>query len=113
MNFNDREKAYFSKIATSILKQNRGKGPKNIYFNYLEKEVHVHANVNMTYLERKTIEYFIREGKLDELNRLFQGSCIYMIKQFNDILEKKYIFVFEGFESNYNDENFCVKLRLL
>lgn len=54
--FSEKEKTHLLKVATSITKKIMGKGPKNIFINYLGDEISIHASGIMTNFEKHLIE---------------------------------------------------------
>lgn len=111
MKYSDEEKRQMLKAFTLVLKEANGKGPKNIFIRYFEKEIHIVMHGVVSDFEKYIIRNFDQEA-IDVFTDFYERDCVNSEKSFRKILNGKYNYKFESLESDFLNDVFVYKMKM-
>lgn len=111
MQFSHEEKINFLKAFTSILRDAKGKGPRNIYIKYFLDEIHVVVQGVVSDFEKYLIRNFGQEA-IDTLTTYYDRDLNNAERIFRSILKDQYQFKFYQLESDFLNDIFVYKMKI-
>lgn len=112
MNFSSDEKRVLLKIATNIVQENRGHGPKIIYINYFQDHIVLHIKGFVSEVEKTFMNNFSFEV-IDHLEAWYRKSSLIAVNRFNELLNFHYHFELLEYEINLEKEYQVFKLKII
>lgn len=112
MEFSKDEKINFLKAFTKLLKNANGKGPDNIYIKYFDTDLHIVMQGIISDFEKYVIKNFGQEA-IDVFDDFYQRDCINAERDFLSILGNRYKFKFYELISDFENDVFIYKLRIV
>lgn len=109
MGFNIQEKNLILKTFTTHIKQIKGRGPRNIYVKYLDKEIHVVVQGMLCDFEQYAIKHF-REDAVSALRKFYLMNCVHTEKDLSNHMTT-YSFKVDELESDFDKDQFVYKMR--
>ena len=112
MVFSDEEKREILKAFTSLLKDANGKGPRNIYIKYLEREIHVVMQGVVSDFEKHIIRNFGDEAVVI-LTDFYERDSYHTEQRLLELLNNRYNFKFYKLESDFKNDLFVYKMKII
>ena len=112
MFFSEDEKIEIIKACTSIIKQANGRGPKNIYIKYFINEIHIVIEGIISEFEKRIVRNFGQEA-IDILTIFYERDSYNAEKHLSSILNNKYDFKFYKLESDFINDFFIYKMKII
>jgi uncharacterized protein YbcI len=112
MRFTQEEKNELLKTFTNLLKNVNGKGPRNIYIKYFDNELHVVIQGVITDFEKYLINNFGEEA-IEIFRSFYERDSYNFEKLFLRSLEYKYPLTFYQLESDFDNDIFTYKMKIL
>ncbi|MDH8677401.1 Na-translocating system protein MpsC family protein [Fusibacter bizertensis] len=112
MEFSDEEKHEMLRAFTNLLKDANGKGPKNIYIKYLKHEVHIVMQGVVSDFEKHLIKNFGNEA-IKVFTDFYERDSFHSEIRFLEILNHKYKFKFYKLDSDFENDLFVYKMKII
>ena len=111
LEFTREDKKNHLKAFTNILKDAKGKGPRNIYIKYYEEEIQVIVQGGISEYEKYLIKNFGKEA-VELLTQLHLRDLKNVEENFKQLLHKKHDLKIYELETDFINDIFVWKIRV-